>query len=149
MPREGLQAGSVPLKKAAELEPAGLRCTASKSTIQESSYRSCWQSPSHFCTRVSLNLRGGFSRVMQVGRKGLGGNMASGSTFEILEPKKIHPKLLFSLTSLARLLGSLDPECRGNKADEGYRLKRGESPTRRLRVCPYSSGRCGVQPRRP
>lgn len=30
--------------------------------------------------------------------------MASGSTFEILEPKKIHPKLLFSLASLARLL---------------------------------------------
>jgi len=51
--------------------------------------------------------------------------MASGSTFEILEPKKIHPKLLFSLASLARLLGSLDPECRGNKADEGRRLKRG------------------------
>lgn len=84
MPREGLQAGSVPLRKAAELKPAGLRCTASKSTIQESSYRSCWQSPSHFRTRVGLNLRGGFIRVMQVGRKGLGGNTASGSTFEIL-----------------------------------------------------------------
>lgn len=37
MPGKGLQAGSVPLKKAAELELAGFRCTSSKSTIQESS----------------------------------------------------------------------------------------------------------------
>lgn len=34
----------------------------------------------------------------------MGGNLASGFTSKILEPKKIHLKLFYSLTSLVRLM---------------------------------------------
>lgn len=37
----------------------------------------------------------------------MGGNLASDFTSEILKPKKTHPKLLHSLTVLARLMGVL------------------------------------------
>lgn len=43
----------------------------------------------------------------------VGRNLASGFTFKVLEPKKTHPKVLYSFTSTARLMGSLNLACNG------------------------------------
>ena len=54
-------------------------------------------------------------------REEVGGNLASASTFKVLELKKTHPKLLYSLTSLARLMGVLGSCVQGRKAGEAQK----------------------------
>lgn len=83
----------------------------------------------------------------------MGGNLASGFTFKILEPKKTHPKVLYSFTSMARLMGSLDP--RRNRA-RLVRVKRknglsevssGGNLQQGYMCVHISPGWCGIQPR--
>lgn len=48
----------------------------------------------------------------------MGVNLASGFTFKVLEPKKTHPKVLYSFTSMTKLMGVLGSWAQRSKAGE-------------------------------